>query len=327
MINSINNRFSFDENGYSLIEIVVVLAVLSTLSLISIPNVLRSIKLSRIDEAKILMDSYAAECLQEFRFGNDLDNILPPTFSEKKIQALGFKKSISSSCSNLSLEPLNKSDELFFQFDFRIGTESGTLIKTSTPPVDTASKNGCDLWGGDLCTSNNSLKNVWENKFKIETEKVACESEFFNWRNTLPSGSKNRWDDQNESCTQKVWVHKSFIANTESEYQEIKAGEECTTAKNDYSSYSGEKFIPECSKTFYFYQGIDMTSKDRMQMKLIEDNEISCEVKKENNRLTASNGKYIGVASSGNCGNYYWICNKRILNSLDQWKESDCYSP
>ena len=70
-----------------------------------------------------------------------------------------------------------------------------------------------------------------------------------------------------------------------------------------------------------------MVSEDRMQMKLIEENEISCEVKREKQRTTASNGKYTGEASSGNCGNYYWICNKRVLTSLDQWKESDCYAP
>ena len=322
----VNNNY-ISEKGFSLVEIVVVLAVLSTLSAISIPSILRSIKLSRLDEAKILMDSYAAECLQEFRFGSDLSNSLPATYSEKKISALGFKKTQTSNCKKFSLIPENSQDPLLFQFDFRIGEESGTLIKTATPPTDSKSTNSCELWGGDLCTSNNNLKSNWDNIFDLEKSKAKCELDFFEWRNTLPSGSKNIWDENSNSCSKKTWVHKTFIAESESEYQEIKSSEECSTAKNQFSTYSGSKFIPECQKTFYFHEGVDMVSEDRMQMKIIEANEISCEVKREKQRTTAANGKYSGEASSGKCGNYFWICNKRILTSLDQWKESNCYTP
>ncbi len=315
------------EKGFSLIEIVIVLSVLTTLSAISVPVILRSIKLSKLDEAKILMDSYAAECLQEFRLGNDLSNTSPNTYSEKKLKVLGFKKSDSSNCEKFSLNPIDSQDGLLFQFDFRIGAESGTLIKTATPPSDTNSLNSCELWGGDLCTSNQSLKTNWDNQFATEKNKADCESNFFNWRNTQPSGSKNRWDDSSNTCTKKTWVHKTFIAESESEYQEIKSSESCSTAKRSYSSYSGAKYIPECQKTFYFHEGVDMVTEDRMQMEIIEDNEINCAVKREKKRTTVANGKYAGEVSSGKCGNYYWICNKKILTSLDQWKESDCYVP
>ena len=321
------NNNILQEEGFSLVEIVIVLAVLSTLSAISIPGILRSIKLSRLDEAKVLMDSYAAECLQEFRLGNDLSNTLPATFSEKKLNALGYKKLSSSNCAKLSLEPVDSQDSILFKFDFRIGEESGTLIKTAIPALNTSSLNSCQLWAGDLCTSNQNLKAAWDSVFTLEKNKSKCNSDFFTWRNTLPSGSKNMWDDNANSCTKKTWVHKTFIAETESDYQQIKSNEECSTAKNSYSTYSGSKYISECDKTFYFNQGVDMVTEDRMNMKIIEDNEISCQVNRENKRKTGSNGKYAGEASSGACGNYYWICNQKILTSLDQWKESDCYSP
>ena len=70
-----------------------------------------------------------------------------------------------------------------------------------------------------------------------------------------------------------------------------------------------------------------MGSKNLMEVKLIEDNEITCKVSRENKRQTASNGKYVGEQSSGTCGDSYWICNQKILSSLDQWKESACYTP
>ena len=64
-----------------------------------------------------------------------------------------------------------------------------------------------------------------------------------------------------------------------------------------------------------------------MQAKKIEEAEAACKVNQENKRLTASNGKQIGETSSGICGDSYWICNQKILSSLEQWKESPCYSP
>ena len=69
-----------------------------------------------------------------------------------------------------------------------------------------------------------------------------------------------------------------------------------------------------------------MESKTLMEAKKIEQDELACKVNRESKRLTASNGKQLGEASAGTCGNYYWICNQKILTTLDQWKESDCYS-
>ncbi len=162
---------------------------------------------------------------------------------------------------------------------------------------------------------------------KLKKNKLLCDDSFFNWRKLQPSGSYNMWDESNNSCSKKIWVHKNYIADTESKYLEIKANEECSNARSQFATFTGEKYISDCQKTYFFYKGVDMGSKDLMQAKLIEENEIKCKVNRENKRISAANGRYIGEADSGQCGNYYWICNKRILTTLDQWKESDCYTP
>ena len=314
------------ENGFSLVEIVVVLSILSTLSAITIPNILRTIKLNRLDEAKILMDSYAAECLNEYRLGSDLSNVSPISYSEKKINNLGLKKTNGSNCAKFSIEP-SISDNLLYQFDFRIGSDSGNIVKTATPASNESSKKSCELWAGDLCTSNQASKTAWDNIFNLEKSKTTCDTNFFNWKKTLPSGSYNTWDNDLNSCTKKMWVHKNYIADSETKYLSIKANEECLEAKKPFSNHTGEQYIAACQKTFYFYKGIDMGSNAFMQKKLIEEDEANCMVNREEKRLSSSNGKYIGEESSGKCGDYFWICNKRILTSLDQWKESNCYTP
>ena len=231
------------ENGFSLVEIVIVLSILSTLTAISVPNILKTINSNRINEAKILMDSLAAECLRDFRLGKDLSTTSPSTFSEKKINALGFKKSSNSKCNNFSIEPINANDNLYFQMDFRIGSESGTLIKTATPSVNPSDSNSCELWAGDLYGTSDIGKNNWDNKFAIEKNKAKCDSDFFTWKNTQPSGQSNMWDDSANSCTKKVWVHKNYVADSESKYQDIKKSEECDSAKKNYSTYRRKIYI------------------------------------------------------------------------------------
>ena len=43
-----------------------------------------------------------------------------------------------------------------------------------------------------------------------------------------------------------------------------------------YYFNTGEKYIADCQKTFYFYKGVDMGSNDFMQLKLIEADEAKC---------------------------------------------------
>ena len=69
---------SATSEGFSLIEVAVVMAVLSALSSFAIPNIMNTVKLSRIEEAKALMNSSKNFIdIIKFGFGTGLitDNI------------------------------------------------------------------------------------------------------------------------------------------------------------------------------------------------------------------------------------------------------------
>ena len=51
------NKCNKNKQGFTLVELVVVLAGLSALAAFTVPNVLNTIKLNRIEEAKALMNS------------------------------------------------------------------------------------------------------------------------------------------------------------------------------------------------------------------------------------------------------------------------------
>ena len=52
-----------NETGFTLVELIIVIAGIAALGSFSIPALLNSIKLNKIEEAKAIMNSYAAECL------------------------------------------------------------------------------------------------------------------------------------------------------------------------------------------------------------------------------------------------------------------------
>ena len=64
-ISNIKNK---DNKGFTLVELVVVIAGLAALASFSIPNFLNSIKLNKIEEAKAIMNAYASDCLGNLEY-------------------------------------------------------------------------------------------------------------------------------------------------------------------------------------------------------------------------------------------------------------------
>ena len=88
-------NFNKDIQGFTLIELVVVLAGLSALAAFTIPNVLNTIKLNKIEEAKALMNSFAADCLGQYRVSTDpvkfVENAVPADLDNEKLLTLGYQ--------------------------------------------------------------------------------------------------------------------------------------------------------------------------------------------------------------------------------------------
>ena len=78
-----NNRKNFKEKGFTLVELVVVIAGLAALGAFTIPAVLNSIKINKIEEAKALM-TYA--------FANNVLESVELPILKKRINKLIAKK-------------------------------------------------------------------------------------------------------------------------------------------------------------------------------------------------------------------------------------------
>ena len=58
-------------SGFTLLELIVVLAGLGILSSLAIPNYIKYIDYARVDEAKSLLNNVAADCLRNLREDDD----------------------------------------------------------------------------------------------------------------------------------------------------------------------------------------------------------------------------------------------------------------
>ena len=103
------HRSNGGDKGFSLVELIVVIAGLTALTAIATPNVIRFVKEGQVDEAKALLNTAAAECGSQINAGANASEISPNSLKGKSLPGLykytGEKtKSGDPSCVSLILE-------------------------------------------------------------------------------------------------------------------------------------------------------------------------------------------------------------------------------
>ena len=129
----ISKRLNYKNQGFTLTELVVVVAGLAILSSLSIPNILGRIKLNRIEEAKALMNSYALDCLGKYRLSTDpanfIENATPDELDNLRLSTLQYQiDGDKNKCSHVAIKPLNDNEKDLFAFDFRMSSD-GEFLK------------------------------------------------------------------------------------------------------------------------------------------------------------------------------------------------------
>ena len=183
---------STSSGGFSLLELVATIAVLSTLTAISAVGfngrggIIGQIKFANIDEAKALLNSAAADCLQKSRLNReDKDIIDESIISDQRIKSLGFsinKTDNADKCSYFQLIPTNENDDIRYPIGFSVS--DGSLNKFATPSSsDQGSISSCERWAGLNCKQDEGLKQLIDWKNQIAVAKEACENEYSKWLN------------------------------------------------------------------------------------------------------------------------------------------------
>ena len=190
-----------ESRGFTLIELIVVLAGLGILSSLAIPNIARIFDFNNIDEAKSLLNTAAADCLQSARFnsGSNTQEIDPSILSNKRLTSIGYKINTSAEdCSYLELIPINSNDTLRYPIGFSI--TRGKVTKFATPTsIDQGSLNSCEAWAGENCKQNEELKALVAYNKQISDARQSCEDNYNDWMKSKGNGPVNRWNTAADS--------------------------------------------------------------------------------------------------------------------------------
>ena len=348
------------DDGFSLLELVAALAVISALTTIATVGlngkggIVGQIKFANIDEAKALLNSAAADCLQKNRVNKADKNVIDEEIiSDRRIDSIGFKinkADKAEKCSYFQLIPKDEDDDIRFPIGFSV--VDGSLSKFANPTsTDEKSISSCERWAGVNCRQDKSLKELIEWKNKIAASKATCENRYNEWLtvlNTQPS-QFNRWNPSADSgcpdkppkdgstnfktdtcttngCNRTVYgLDGEFVGFTREDYNralEKKYGQACTewVASKKKANYNNNppntpQKLKECGEQeFWFYKGVDVGSKEEFDKRVCNDN-LELAKKTDTPEMRTVTG----------CGSQtYYFCENTTKDSEREFKECSC---
>ena len=291
-----SNNFKKSESGFSLIELMVVIAGLGILSSFAISNVIKYFDYANVDEAKSLLNSAAADCLQNLRRKGDetlAQAVDSNIISQERLENTGYKFQDSGStdvCGNVLITAITEAKkdrmpDLGFTIDLK-----GNLIKLA---VDTGTDTSyaAKSWAGKNVTEAAGLKELMEYNKEILDAKASCIDDFNNWLKKSGDGMFNTWNDVATSgcpskppkvvsstctvngCNSPIYaLDKSIVGNTQeaydaafkAKYDALCAGElvKKREANATTASEAGEQLTNCGQKKFWFFEGENVGSSD-----------------------------------------------------------------
>ena len=328
-----------DNGGFTIIELVIVIAGLAALASVSIPSILNSIKLNKVEEAKAIMNAYASDCLGKFRISTDpvefIENATPDELDNLKLNSLGFQiDGDKNKCSQVAIKPLNDEDKDTFAFDFRMSSE-GRILKTATPSDNPRFLNSCRGWAGKNCGLSEAQKAEFARIAAIAKAKSECISNYNQWLADGSSGESTSWDKDNESCTRSVFAFEGVPVNSlEAVDQALKAkyGRACEDWRSEKKisiSPNGEPETkdPECGGILYwFHSGNEFTTQADWTEYDNKIKEQACIKDRSDALIQKKSGKYTygPIPGPDPCGKLVWLCDGAEYNSESDYKTTSC---
>jgi type II secretory pathway pseudopilin PulG len=329
-----------ENNGFTLVELVIVIAGLATLGTFTVPNVLNSLKENKAEQAKAMMNGYAADCLNKFRSSSDtsdfMQNAVPDQLDDATLENLGYKMDPDQNkCSSLGIKPKNENEKDLFGMAFMIDQE-GRIIKTGSPSNNPKFLNSCTGWAGSNCGLSDEQKKEFERLANIAKRKTECISDHNSWLDEGSSGEYVSWDRESETCSRQVFAFEGIPVNSAEALEKAiiaKYGRVCRDWRKDQmesnriSPNGDPETIKECvGVNYWFHSGDEFTTQAGFDNKDNTVKVLACEENKRIAVISNTQGEYTYRPSPGPapCGRVVWLCGDQEFISEDSYKASSC---
>ena len=344
----ISKKIDFTNDGFTLIELIVVVAGLAILSSLSIPNIISRVKLNRVEEAKALMNSYALDCLAKYRISTKsttdfLKDTKPDELDNERLSTLQYQiDGDKNTCANVALKPLNDNEKDLYAFDFSMLPDSDGLMrirKTGTPSDNKFFENSCKNWAGKNCGASAEQKAKWAEEAALAKAKEECEVKLDTWLNGKNSGRFFAWDSTNNDCNREVFAYKGTRVNS---YQDIldmekeELGEACINwreglvASGHISPNGNPETIAACGgDEWWFHSGEKPFTSQIAWNEFDNKAKIqACNKNRDDAMLGGYEGQYTLTPSGPSpCGTVTYLCDNKEWPSVDLYKTSRCGAP
>ena len=280
--------------GFTLIELIVVIAGLGMLSSLAIPNYLKYLDYAKVDQAKSMLNAAAADCLQGLRnegttrLSKDVD---PTILSNDLLASIDYQfNSGLNTCGNTLIQrTTNPSVKVLPQLGFSVNASGKVFKQAVDEGGETTSP--AKSWAGSNTSSIEGLEEFLEYNALITTAQATCTEDLNAWLTSIGDGKTYSWNSaatsgcpsnppkvESATCTTNgcnapyYALDGKKVGTTADSYDAAlaaKYGKICTEktkAKRDSSPpytnpNSASITITECgAKQFWFFEGEDVGS-------------------------------------------------------------------
>lgn len=272
------SRNSIENEGFTLLELIVVIAGLGILAGLAIPNFLKYLEFAQVDEAKSLLNTAAAECSQEYRKAGSNStswkSIVPESIaSRKSADGTTYRlpgpyrfKDGKNTCEEIQIFDPAEGATIFPTLRFRID-DDGKITKDSEYFNDEA-KQAAESWGNaggsesaDYLIDCKADKKSCE--INLDTALAAAKDGPLNIRGW--SGSCT-WPKSDCGCNRPVWSCSNVAYYTQESFDNCikgKADLACTQNREKLKSMghtgsdsqAGIQYTGICPNTEYYFEG------------------------------------------------------------------------
>jgi len=326
-------------NGYTILEMVVVIAILSALAGLAAPPIMKWIKKSQVSEAKAILNTAVSQCLEEFRSNtNPPDD--PNGWKNRKPEAVNRRlpgnyqfSAGKSTCSGISIEDKNSVKELP-DLSFSINSEGqvSKLARVYDPEYEYAAKSFGPTSLSESAISINAClerrSNCLQNLNKYLASGVDGLASAKDW-----TGGCTFPEDPNAGCNVEVWAFKKMkYPNKQAfdqAYEEV-LGQTCREERQKliaakHNGATPANVIALGCPSMWWFQGLEM-SKEVYDNKIAEEEEAKCLADREAARKNGHQGKYGPATGPRRCGDVVWMCNMQELTE-NEYNISTCAAP